>query len=181
MKSNNYRADARVPWRLILSVFFSLSFLSFAKNACCQQDLVQNSYTANATIPNYLRLNEVNRHASRHFMDHFLDDGTEKWLREKDTYVANFTADQIRNRAYYKSNGDFEFIVKTYGEETLGREMKNAIWQQFPGYHILVVLEITDLEKSVYTIKIANRENIKTITSLDGRLEVTESILNGGF
>ena len=181
MKPKNYFYNDRVPWNILLFFSFAISFLSFSPRAYSQQQTPENAYTNSHPAPNFLMLNEVNRNASRHFMDHFLDDASEKWFRENDNYVASFTEAGIRNKAYYKSNGDFELIVKSYGEESLNKDLKNAVLQRFQGYTVNSVIELTDLEKEVYIIKIVNRENILTITCTDGKLEVTGNILNGGI
>jgi hypothetical protein len=181
MKPANLYINDRVPWNFALFFSFIITILSISPGAYSQMGISENAYSISGPVPNFLMLNEVNRHAAKHFMDHFLPDGGEKWFRDNDQYVATFTQGGIRNKAYYKANGDFELVEKCYGDEFLDRDLKNAIHQRFRGYNITSVIEITDLEKDVYIVKIANSENILTITCSDGKLEVTAKILNGGI
>ena len=181
MKPNNCNYKDRITRYFVLFPIFLLCFLSLSPYCQSQQPPPKSDFTNDHPAPNFLMLNEVNRNASRHFMDHFLDDASEKWFMENNNFVASFTESGIRNKAYYKSNGDFVLVVKSYGDESLNNDLKNAILDRFSGYKINSIIEITDLEKEIYIVKILNRENILTITCTDGKLEVTGKILNGGI
>ena len=91
-----------------------------------------------------------------------------------------FENGSLKGKAYYKTNGDFKFVIKTYGADLMDKDIQAAVTQRYEGYHINCVIEINNLDKQVYFIKISNRENIKTLQCMDGKITVTESFVNGG-
>ena len=175
----HYSRD-RVPWRFIAFLFFSFATIAYATNS-----FSQNYYSGNRTYPTtnhgkYLLLNEVNRHAARHFRDNFSTDGTENWLRDQHYLVASFSHAEVNQKVYYTDKGAFKCVEKTYAEGNLSRELKSTIHKKFEGYYIKAVIEISDLEKSIYFIKIVSPNYIKTLKYQEGKLEVTENFINGG-
>lgn len=183
MKPITFLQSDRVPWKVhFFSVFALLLSLSIAEQAYCQEYLSLNRYSVNNGTPvAYLRLNEVNRDASRHFRDHFFKDGHEKWIRDNGFYIANFHDASVRSKVYYNRQGVFECYVKSYEADILNKELKTAILAQFQGYYIMTVMEISNLENEIYFIKIVTAANIKTLKCLDGKIEITEDYINGGI
>jgi hypothetical protein len=181
MKPLNFRNNDCVPWMIRISpLFFLLLFMS--ENSSSQGYPSANRFYANNVEPvTYLRLNEVNWHASRHFRDHFLSNGHEKWIRENGLYIASFNDAKSINKVYYNSQGFFEYAAKYYGADGLNKELKSAILKKFDGYYIKTVTETSDLEKEIFYIKIVSPSNIKTLQCLDGNIEVTEDYINGGI
>lgn len=108
-------------------------------------------------------------------------DRTEKWTRERGLYIASFNKSNITTKVYYDLTGFFEYQVKYYGEYDLENDIRLAVLKKFEGYEIKSVIEINNLEKGTYFIKIANTTNIKTVKFLDGRMEVLESFINAGM
>src|SRR5580765_7324378 len=62
----------------------------------------------------FLRLNEVNNRASRHFLNHFSQATSVRWVRDKNFYIAGFETANTRSRVYYRNNGNFAFCLKNY-------------------------------------------------------------------
>jgi hypothetical protein len=181
MKPVHFRNSDRVPWMIrIFPLFFLL--LSISENSSSQDYLSANRFYANNAEPvTYLRLNEVNRNASRHFRDHFLSNGGEKWIRENGLYIASFNDARSINKVYYNSQGAFEYAAKFYGADGLNKELKSDVLKKFNGYYIKTVIEINNLEKEIFYINIVSPSNIKTLQCIDGNIEVTEDYINGGI
>ena len=128
-----------------------------------------------------LRMNEVNIHAVRHFLDNFSQANSVIWNREDDYYVASFHAGQSIDKAYYKSNGNFAFCIKHYLAEDLDGRLKSAVLKEFPGSQIMLVTELTNLDNQTYYINIKSGTFIKTLRCNDEGIEITESITDAGI
>jgi len=181
MKPSNFRCREYVPWMTYSLILFFILLFSFPPSLSSQNYSSSGTSQVNNTKPVYLRMNEVNSKASRHFRDHFLIDRTEKWTRERGLYIASFNKSNITTKVYYDLTGFFEYQVKYYGEYDLENDIRLAVLKKFEGYEIKSVIEINNLEKGTYFIKIANTTNIKTVKFLDGRMEVLESFINAGM
>ncbi len=145
-----------------------------------------NSYSQNYGATNvsgvpYLRLNEINATAARHFIRHFSSNGQEKWEMSEDCFIAIYSeaGGSIENKVYYTKNGHFMYSVRTYGEDQLNPLLKRVTLDKFEAYTIKSVLEISDLKSTSYFFHIANSTNFKTVKYFDGRFEVTETYQNG--
>ena len=169
----------RVPWRIVAFLLFSFATIVFATNAFSQNYFSGNRYYP-STHNKYLLLNEVNRHAARHFRDNFSTEGNEHWVRDQNYLIASFSSGELSQKVYYTQKGAFKCVEKIYGEQNLGRDLRSTIHKKFGDYHIKAVIEVSDLEKSVYFIKIVSPGYIKTLKYQEGRLEVTENFINGG-
>jgi hypothetical protein len=128
-----------------------------------------------------LRMNEVNIHAVRHFLDNFSQADGVIWNREEDYYVASFHSGHSIDQAYYKLNGSFAFCVKHYLADDLEGNLKSAILKEFPGSRIMLVTELTNLDSQTYYINIKSGNFIKTLRCNDDGIEITESITDAGI
>src|SRR4029077_5299439 len=93
------------PGRFLSRGLFSFFLLLFIEINAFSQNSTRTSF-AN------LRMNDVNIHAVRHFLNNFSLATGVKWSKEQDYFVASFTSDHTRDKAYYKDNGSFAFCVK---------------------------------------------------------------------
>jgi hypothetical protein len=119
--------------------------------------------------------------AYRHFRENFSTVSNEDWIKDDNDYVAKFTEGIIRNRVYYNSKGEFQCAMKSYGAELLNPELNKKVHDNFDGYAIKTVTELSNLDAVVYYIVIENRESVKKLEYLDGKITVTEEYLNGGL
>jgi hypothetical protein len=127
-----------------------------------------------------LRLNEVNSHASRHFLAHFSPSTTVKWFQDEQHYVASFQEGDSTDRVYYKSNGNFDYCIKYYGATALDGNLKSAVLEKFPGCEIMTITELTDLDKKNLFIKIKDGAYIRTLSCSNEGIEITENIKDSG-
>lgn len=129
-----------------------------------------------------LRMNEVNSHAARHFLSHYVSASGVRWIREEHYYIACFDSDRSRTRVHYKSNGNFAFCTKCYREDALDMDLKSAIVKKFPGCQILTITELTDdLYKKAFFVNIKNGLYLKTLRCDNEGIEVTEDIKDAGI
>jgi len=155
---------------LQVPLFFLLSL--FSLNALAQdQDIKEYAV---------LRMNEINSRAARHFLDNFSPSTQVKWFRDEKHYVATFGEADSTDRAYYKDNGDFDFCIKYFHPEALDQGLRSAVLKKFPGCEIMVVTELTDLEKTELYIKIKDGSYIRTLSCSEEGIEVMENLKDIG-
>ena len=161
MKPAIQRRSFAAPGMIFLLTILSLNALS--------QPLDNNQYTL-------LRLNEVNTHATRHFLENFTPSSTVKWFQDEHHLIATFKEGDSTDRVYYKTNGNFDFCIKYYRADALEPYLKSIVFRKFPGCEILTITELTDLERKELSIKIKDGIFIKTLSCSDGSIEITENI-----
>ena len=123
-----------------------------------------------------LRMNEVNSHAARHFLEKFSPSSAVKWFQDEHHFVATFQEGDSTDRAYYKSNGSFDYCIKYYRPDALEPYLKSIVFKKFPGCEILTVTEFTNLESKELSIKIKDGIYIRTISCSEEGIEITENI-----
>jgi hypothetical protein len=123
-----------------------------------------------------LRMNEVNAHAARHFLENFSPSSTVKWFQDEQHYIATFQEGDSTDRVYYKNNGNFDFCIKYYRADALEPYLKSKLFKKFPGCEILTVTELTDLESRELSIKIKDGIYIRTLSCSDEGFEITENM-----
>jgi hypothetical protein len=168
-KKNPLTHRRYTAWCCLFFLLFSLIEIN-----AIGQNSVKNSY-AN------LRMNEVNVHAVRHFLDNFSQASGVIWNREDDYFVASFHAGHSIDKAYYKINGNFAFCIKHYLAEDLEGGLKSAVLKEFPGSQIMLVTELTNLDSQTYYINIKCGVFIKTLRCNDEGIEIMESITDAGI
>lgn len=126
----------------------------------------------------YLRLNEINAHAARDFVDRFPNVNTQKWLRTTNGYSAKFTENEVLNNVYYDRVGNYINTIRYYQEKNIPARLKNILRHEFGDYTIVAGTElITSKEKSFY-FHIKNRKRIKTVKIVADTIEITADYRN---
>ncbi len=161
MKPAIYCRSFAAPGLILILSFFSLNVFS--------QHLDNNGFAL-------LRMNEVNTRATRHFLQNFSPSSAVKWFQNELHYVATFIEGDSTDRAYYKSNGNFDFCIKYYRADALEPYLKSIVFKKFPGCEILTITELTNLETKELSIKIKDGIYIRTLSCSDGGIEITENI-----
>ena len=128
-----------------------------------------------------LLLNEVNASAERHFLKNFSPTNDVTWYQEKNGFIALYNEGEKTARVYYKLNGNFEGCTKNYLGDALDADRKSTISKKFPGCKIIIVTEITNLEKKELFVKIKDGAYIRTVHFSDEGMEITENILDGSI
>ncbi|HMH20405.1 MAG TPA: hypothetical protein VK563_01455 [Puia sp.] len=166
--------------RLIL---LSAALLFIGMNGHTQQQYAayaayhdRGGHTINGNVP----LNEISIRAYRHFQKMFAGVSGEYWQKTEDGYIVSFVQHSFRNRAHFDLRGSFLYSEKFYGEKELTGYTGPDVKRKYPDYRIGVVTEITNGVKTFYLLKIENHSSIKTISVVDGKMEVIEDLVNGG-
>jgi hypothetical protein len=128
-----------------------------------------------------LLLNEINSSAARHLLKNFSPTTEVSWYQEKNGYVAVYDEGNKSDRVYYKLNGNFEGCTKYYLADGLDGDKKSSLLNKFPGCKIMIVTEITNLEKRELFVKIKDGSYIRTVHFSGDGIEVTENILDGSI
>ena len=170
---------AIVPFGSRPGRFFSRGLLSFLLLLFIEI----NAFSQNSAHTSFanLRMNDVNIHAVRHFLNNFSLATGVIWSKEENYFVASFTSDHTRDKAYYKDNGNFAFCVKYYLADALNGSVKSTILEKFPGCKIMLVTELTDLDSQTFIVNIKTGVYIKTLRCDEDGIEVTESIVDAGI
>jgi hypothetical protein len=125
-------------------------------------------------------LNEINIHAFRQFRKMFPRITDESWFKNNDGYIVSFVQKSVRNQVHFNPKGAFQYTVRYYEEKDLPAELLKAMKKKYPDYRINVVTEIMNGERTLYLVKIENHFSVKTISVVDGKMEITEDLVNGG-
>jgi hypothetical protein len=125
-------------------------------------------------------LNEINIHAFRHFRRLFPSVSGESWVKSADGYIVSFMENALRHQAHFDRRGAFLYSLNYYAGKDVPGDLGGSIKKKYPDYGIIVVTEITDGEKTFYFVKIENSSSVKTLSVCDGKMEVTEELVNGG-
>jgi hypothetical protein len=133
-----------------------------------------------AGITSNVPLNEINIHAFRHFHRRYPAVSGESWVKSADGYIVSFMEDASRHQAHFDSRGAFLYTVKYYTGKELSRDCISSVKKKFPDYAVGVVTEISNGEKTFYFVRIANNSFVKTLSIVDGKIEVVEELINGG-
>jgi hypothetical protein len=158
---------------------FSLRFISFVLFSLMVLNVVGQQQEGNP--PAFLRLNEVNSHAARHFLSHFSQATSVKWTRSDNYYIAIFESDHSRSRVVYSNNGNFAFCIKYYLADGLNPDVKSNIIKKFPGCQIRTVTELTGQDKKYFIVNIKSGVYLKTLSCTDEGIEITENITDAGI
>ena len=159
----------RSPAKGLLFLYFPLLFLTM--NVLGQQSEMNSSRV--------LLLNEVNVTAARHLLKNFSPSAEVTWIQEKHGFVALCNEGDSIVKVYYKLNGNFESCIKYYLADDLDMNRKSILLRKFPGCRIMMVTELTNLEKEELYIKIKDGAYIRTVHFSGEGMEITENILDG--
>ena len=159
----------RFPAKGLLFLYFSLLFLTM--NVLGQPSDMNSSRV--------LLLNEVNTSAARHLLKNFSPSAEVTWIQEKHGFVALCNEGDSVVKVYYKLNGNFESCIKYYLANDLDMNRKSILLKKFPGCRIMMVTELTNLEREELYIKIKDGAYIRTIHFSGDGMEITENILDG--
>ncbi len=159
----------RFPAKRLLFLYFPFLLLTI-------QVLGQQSDLSSSRV---LLLNEVNTYAARHLLKNFSPSAEVTWIQEKNGFVALCNEGDSVVKVYYKKNGNFESCIKYYLADDLNVNLKSTLLKKFPGCKIMMVTEITNLEKEELYIKIKDGVYIRTVHFSGDGMEITENILDG--
>jgi hypothetical protein len=125
-------------------------------------------------------LNEINIHAYRQFRKMFPQVSDERWVKNSDGYIVSFVQNSLRSQVHFNPKGAFLYTVRNYGERDMPADLSLAIKKKYPDFRINVITEIMNDERTLYLVKIENHFSVRTISIVDGKMEIIEDLVNGG-
>lgn len=124
-------------------------------------------------------LNEINVRAYRFFHKEWSAISEEVWYRTDKEFIVSFSTNSHRKRAFFNLRGIFLYSLEYYAGNDLAADLAVLIQNKYPGYQIKVVTEVSNLERTTYFINIENSSSIKTLSVVNGKMEVYEELING--
>src|SRR5215831_14141838 len=142
----------------ILSILCSFVFISPRLQAASLTDTSVLTSESNG----YMRLNEVNMQAARHFKKKFSTDD-EKWTKLNTGYLATYFEHSVATLVYYDTRGKFLYGVKHFNETTVPADLRQMIRRQYENYTIIGMNEIITEDNSYYLTYIQSNRLQKTV------------------
>ena len=119
----------------------------------------------------------INAKALKNFSKSYQKQSDASWFAISDGFVAIFTADGVKTKAYYDSKGRPVGDVRTYQEDKLPTEIRHLVKSTYYDFNIFLVNEVTVDNAKVYLIKIEDKTSFKTIRVQDGEMTETEAFI----
>jgi hypothetical protein len=165
---------------LLLTCLTGNAQQQFASSAAWHNEREGHPTKSGNTINSNVPLNEIDIHAYRHFQKMYPRVSGEYWFKTAEGYIVSFEQNSFRNKVHFGLRGNYLYSAKYYGEKDLQGYTGMDIKKKYPDYRIGVVTEITNGNKTFYLLKIENHSSVKTISVIDGKMEVVEDLVNGG-
>jgi len=131
-------------------------------------------------IASNVPLNEISVRAYRYFHKAWPAIKDEVWYKTGKEYIVSFRNDPHHKKAYFNLSGFFLYSIEYYPGKDLSADVAGVVQKKYPGYQIGIVTQVSNQEKAIYYLKIENSTSIKTLSFIDGKLEVCEELINGG-
>jgi len=139
---------------------------------------VANDNTMVKGVPQFSGLSNemVNQNAQKDFKKKFAGVNDEKWFKNKDHYISQFTNDNTRFKIEYDSKGKWTGTQKSYPGIKLAHDGRTLIKNNFFGYDVVWVTEFSlpGFYDPVYIVRIENSKAIKSVCINDGEIKVLE-------
>ena len=132
-------------------------------------------------IASNVPLNEISVRAYRYFHKAWPTIKDEVWYKTGKEYIVSFRNHPHRKRAYFNLRGIFLYSIEYYPGEEISADVTGMIQKKYPGYQIGIVTQVSSQEKTIYYLKIENSSSIKTLSLIDGKLEICEELIKSGL
>ena len=132
-----------------------------------------NSFSSN--VP----LNQIKIKAFRYLHLQFPTLSGESWFKSPEGLTASFSETNLLYKAFFNKRGSFLYSLKYYPGQDLSEDLRKPIQKLYPGYDIGLVTEVNNGEKVFYAVRIENSSYLKTLTFCEGKMEVSEELING--
>jgi len=119
-------------------------------------------------------LSSINEKAVKNFSKSYDKQNKASWFAVEDGFVAIFTEDGIKTKAYYDPKGRPVGEVRTYQEDKLPKEIRHMVKSTYYDFNIFLVNEVSVGNAKVYLVKIEDNTSFKTIRIQDGEMTETE-------
>ncbi|HVU56400.1 MAG TPA: hypothetical protein VHD83_15150 [Puia sp.] len=98
--------------------------------------------------------------------------------------AANVPLNEVSVRAYRYFHKEWPAVAgevwyKMDGQKDISPEMAVLIRDKYPSFQIKVVTEVSGLDRTAYYVTIENSAQVKTLSIVDGNMEVLSDLANG--
>lgn len=166
------------PLRHLLSVVLFLPFFVQARSGY-SRPVASAISEEGGPIASNVPLNEISVRAYRFFHKEWSAIKNEVWYRTDKEFIVTFFHNSHRKKAFFNLRGNFLCSLEYYSGKDLSEALAGTIKNKFPDYQIKVVTEVASQEKTSYFITIENKAYIKTLSIVNGKLEVIDELING--
>jgi hypothetical protein len=105
--------------------------------------------------------------AARDFKDRFTNVTNEKWYATDGGFVAYFTQDDFRNRAYYDKKGRWQYSLRYCDEKKLPRDIRAMVKRSYYDFAITLVQVIEIPGHLAYLVHLEDATSFKIIRVTD--------------
>jgi hypothetical protein len=151
-------------FRHLLPVLLFLPFIVRADSGGNDGPIVSN-------VP----LNEIHVRAYRYFHKAWPAIGDEAWYKTDKEYIVSFRSNSHLKKAYFNLRGVFLYSLEYYAGKDAAAGLSGMVLKKFPDYQIDIVTEVSNGTRTVHYLTIKNGSCIKTISIIDGKMDVNDS------
>ncbi len=107
--------------------------------------------------------NDINVKAMRYFRSTFKNVSNENWYIISDGYLAEFTAQDVRNRVVYDRQGSLCYYIQYYNAKNFPDKLSKIVRPTYYDYAIVSAEEVQAADQTYYIVHIQNDTRLKTI------------------
>lgn len=146
--------------------------VAFATTANAQFELAANTKRP-AAAPAALDIKSTPVY--KKFVKQFPDGQDDTWTKTREGFAVRFTVRGIVNRAYLDKRGNFDGLIRYYGEKDLPQDVRHQVKSTYYDYSIRLVQEVTRNGATAYLVTVEDKTTLKIIRVVDGEMDVREA------
>lgn len=147
--------------------------VAFATTANAQFDLAANTKKTDAAPAAAVDIKSLSVY--KKFVKQFPDGQEDSWIKIKEGFVVRFTVKGIVNRAFLDKRGNFDGLIRYYGEKDLPQDVRQQVKSAYYDYSIRSVQEVTWDGTTAYLVTVEDKTTLKIIRVVDGEMDVREA------
>ena len=127
-----------------------------------------------------LPLNEVSIRAYRYFHREWPAVAGETWYKTDGQLMVTFLSHEHRMKAFFNLKGAFLYSLEYYAGKDISADIGAMIRNKYPDSQIKVVTEVSNMDKTAFYVTIENSATVRTLSIVNGKMEVVGELINGG-
>lgn len=129
--------------------------------------------SSDSSFANTADASTISLKAIKDFKGRFTDAKDEKWLTINSGFLAYFTQDGFKDRAYYDKKGRWQYSLKFCDEKKLPRDIRAVVKSTYYDFAITLVEIIEIPAHLVYLVHLEDTTNLKIIrVSEEGEMDI---------
>jgi hypothetical protein len=114
--------------------------------------------------------------ANRDFWQRVGEQKEERWYKDVQGYVAEYTAGPVKARFVYTQKGDWAYSILSYGEKELPEAVRKLVRSNFYDYGISWVKEVNEADAVVYVVHLDDAVSWKEVAVQEGEMRVLKAM-----